>query len=527
MRIVSLLLIALSGMSPLDLRAAGGRCEIGRWLTSLLPAQSDGEPCELGEEVVGGRVEPGARDVVVPARKKAWEAAHGGEEAARPYVAARLAGWPTTLLVDRRTLPADDRAFVARLAADTWRGLEAFTDRESGLPVDNVRLGRTSIRRADARVGDYTNVTSVGLRLLAIVAAHELGLVPRGRAAALLGQLLETLDGLVRHDSFFFNYYDTTSRERTSNLVSFVDSSWLTAGLMVVRTAFPELAAPCTRIIDAQDYRFFYDPVAERMSHGYWVHLGQRSRYHYGVLYAESRLGSLIAIGRGDVPEAHWFRMVRTFPASCRWQTQTPHGRREKRVRGHVLQGGYYEWEGTRYVPSWGGSMFEALMPTLVVDEVGFAPRSLGANDVTHADVQRRWAEGRLGVPVWGMSPSSTPASDGYAEYGAPVLGALGYPPGAVTPHASALAITVAPEAAITNLRRLVERYDVYGDYGLYDAVDPASGLVARAYLALDQAMTLVAAANYLTGGAVQGFFAADPIAARVLPLLADENFFD
>src|SRR5437762_7835665 len=51
--------------------------------------------CELGETVVGGMVEPGARDVVVPVRKKAWEAAFGGEEAARPHVRARLTGWPS------------------------------------------------------------------------------------------------------------------------------------------------------------------------------------------------------------------------------------------------------------------------------------------------------------------------------------------------------------------------------------------------------------------------------------------------
>src|SRR6267378_60205 len=115
--------------------------------THLGPAD---EPCELGEDVVGGAVEPGARDLVVPPRKKAWEAAHGGEEAAKPFIKARLAGWPRTLVVDGSSLPRDDHAFVARLARDTWRGVQAFTDRESGLPVDNVRLGRT-VDRAEAR----------------------------------------------------------------------------------------------------------------------------------------------------------------------------------------------------------------------------------------------------------------------------------------------------------------------------------------------------------------------------------------
>jgi hypothetical protein len=481
------------------------------------------EPCEL-PRVTPGRVEPGALERVVAVRKKAWEAALGGEEAARPHVRARLAGWPARPLAERSVPGETDDEFVARLARDTWRGLAAFTDRENGLPVDHVRLGPTP---TDDRVGDYVNGASIGLRLIATVAAYELALVSRAEAVAQLGRLLDTLRRLETHAGFFFNYYDTTSLERTSNFVSFVDSSWLTAGLMVARTTFPELAGECTGLIAAGDYRFFYDGERRRMSHGYWVHRRSRSEYHYGVLYAESRLGSLIAIGKGDVPEEHWFAMVRTFSGTCGWQRQTPRGRRRKTVRDHAFFGGWYEWRGTRYVPSWGGSMFEALMPTLVLDEVRWAPESLGENGAAHAQVQRRWALEVLGHPVWGMSPSSTPAGDGYAEYGVEPLGSLGYPPGPVTPHAAALALAVMPQAAIANLRALAERYGGYGEFGFYDAVDPGSGNVARTYFALDQAMTLVAAANHLRDGCVQKRFAADPIAARALPILGAERFFE
>src|SRR5262249_46305720 len=154
----------------------------------------------------------------------------------------------------------------------------------------------------------------VGLRMIAIVAARELALVSDAEALAELRALLATLERLERHAGVFFNYYDTTSLERTSNFVSFVDSSWPTAGLMVVRATFPELGPATTRLIEEQDYRFFYDPTAALMSHGYYVHRATRSVYHYGVFYTESRLGSLMAIGKGDVPEEHWFRMVRTFP---------------------------------------------------------------------------------------------------------------------------------------------------------------------------------------------------------------------
>jgi hypothetical protein len=492
-----------------------GGCGVGTWVG----AAAD-ERCEF-DDMVGGQVEPGARDVVVPLRKKAWEATFGGEKAARPFIRARLAGWPERLLAPRPPRDETDRQFMTRLARDTWRGLSAFVDRDNRLPIDNVRLG------ADPRVGDYTNITTIGLRMIAIVAARELGLLADAEALAELRALFATLDRLEKHAGFFFNYYDTTSLERSSNFLSFVDSSWLTAGLVVVRATFPELRATTTRLIGAQDYHFFYHRTAQLMSHGCYVHRASRSLFHYGVFYAESRLGSLIAIGKGDVPEAHWFRMLRTFPPTCQWQASQPVGRRPKDVRGHAFFGGWYEWGGVRFVPSWGGSAFEALMPTLVLDEPRYAPTSLGANDTAQASVQRRYTMETLGYPVWGMSPSATPSGVGYSEYGVRVLGSLGYPPGAVTPHASALALAVIPADAVANLRRLAERYDVYGDFGLYDAVDPVSGEVAHAYLALDQSMILIAAANYLRNGVVQRRFASDPIVAKILPLLAAENFFD
>jgi hypothetical protein len=171
--------------------------------------------------------------------------------------------------------------------------------------------------------------------------------------------------------------------------------------------------------------------------------------------------------------------------------------------------------------------MFEALMPTLLVDERAIAPRSLGRNAEAHVEVQRRYALEELGWPVWGMSPAVSPQRPGYREYGVPVLGARGYDDTAVTPHAVALALAVAPEEATRNLRRLVERYEIYGDYGFFDAVDPSSGMVAPAYLVLDQAMLFVALANHLEQGVVQRRFASDPIAARALSILADEDFLD
>jgi hypothetical protein len=171
--------------------------------------------------------------------------------------------------------------------------------------------------------------------------------------------------------------------------------------------------------------------------------------------------------------------------------------------------------------------MFEALMPTLVLDEQRHAPKSLGPNDRAHALVQQRYATGPLGYPVWGLSPSAVPDGSGYREYGVRVLGTRGYRAGAVTPHAAALALAVEPAAATAVLRRLATDYPIYGEFGFYDAVDPTTGQVVQSYLTLDQSMLFVAVANHLTGGAIPRHFARDPVVERVLPLLGAESWFD
>jgi hypothetical protein len=457
-------------------------------------------------------------------RKSRWEQEVGGREAAHARIHARLAGWPSRFLVDPAELPADDRELLWRVARDTWKGLSDLRDRENGLPIDHVRFAPGSVDPAQAEIGDYTSVTTVGLYAVAIVAARELGFIDDEETVARLRQTLGTLRELETWASMFFNYYDTTTLERTSEFISFIDSAWLTAGAMVVRATFPPLSQEVSERIQGRNHRFFYDERLELMSHGYFVDQARNSPNHYGMLYTEARLGSLIAIGKGDVPEEHWYRMTRTPPGSREL------ARREKLLpNGYRVLGGRYAWHDLFYVPSWGGSLFEALMPTLLVDEQAWAPSSLGRNGRVHVEVQRRYALEQLHYPVWGFSPSMAPGrprAHAYGEYGVPVLGAQGYPADVVTPHATALALEFAPEAAVANLRRLLELYPIYGEYGFYDAVDPRSGEVVPIYLTLDQAMLFIALANHLRDGVIQQRFASDPIAARALPLLPAEDFF-
>lgn len=510
---------------------------VGRSLLAVAPHRR-AEPalgpidrgCSPGEVVsldswVLGRID---RHPVSTPRKRLWERTLGESARVQAALRARLNGWPATLVVEAQSLPAEPHAFARRLALDTWRGIDALTDRDHGLPLDTVTFAPAGKGPpAAARIGDYTNVTNIGLQMVDIVGAQALGLIDAAGALERLKRLLDTLDQLETDNGFFFNYYDTTSLERTSHFVSFVDSSWLVAGLMVARMSFPEIYERCTALIEQMDFSVMYDRGADLISHGYYVDPRAPSRYHYGVLYTEARLGALIAIGKGQIPESAWFNMVRTFPSGCRWQTQEPIDVRTRQVRGYPMRYGNYRWGALRYVPSWGGSMFEALMPTIVLDEMAAAPRSLGANGRAHAVIQYRFARRALGLPVWGLSPSATPGGDRYGEYGVRPLGSHGYGPGPVTPHASALALAVIPHAALRNLQELAQRYRLYGDFGLYDAVDAPTGQVAYKYLSLDQSMLFLALVNHLTDRSVQRRFASDPIMVRALPVIADERFFE
>jgi hypothetical protein len=468
------------------------------------------------------RDEPAPVQAIVPVRKKAWEASLGGREAAKTHLVARLASWPSRLTIDPSELPLSDEAFLHRLARDTWRGIEAMVDLETGLPIDHLRFTNGSLAPADAEIGDYTSTTNIGLYLAAVSGAHRLGLISRAAALARLRAVLGTLARLEQYRGFFFNFYDTVSLERTSSLVSFVDSSWLLAGLIVARQTFPELRDTHTQDV-AHDFALFYDPRWDLMTHGYDVRTHQRSIYHYGTFYTEARLGNLLAIGLGEAPRQSWFEMRRTYPSG---QVDAYRGNeRVARPTADAIGDTFYEWQGVRYVPSWGGSMFEALMPTLFLDERRIAPRSLGANDAAHVKVHRHYARRVLDYPVWGMSPCMLPSGH-YAEFGVPPLGVRGYDAGVVTPHASALALAVAPHAATRNLRELALRYPLYGDFGLYDSVDPRTGAVAHVYLMLDQGMMFLALVNHLQDRVIQRTFTSDPIVERVLPIVAVERFF-
>jgi hypothetical protein len=295
-----------------------------------------------------------------------------------------------------------------------------------------------------------------------------------------------------------------------------------------VRKAFPEdLGEEATAFLDSFDFEEFLDPENNQLVIGYDVPRREFGSYHYGMLVTEARATSYYAIGKGDVPRHHWWFLYRTLPKVWRWQNQVPQGEYVTREGIDYFQG-HYEYQGRKFIPSWGGSLFEVLMPTLVLRERELAKKGFGLNNRIMTELHRDYALEEKGYPVWGISPAATSSGRrwSYEEFGIRALGSKGYRDrGVITPHVSFLALDSLPKDAIKNIRRLLTFKNIYGEYGFYDSVNIVRGTVNPQYLALDQGMILVAIANYLRKGSIQNRFHEDPIGKSAEGLL-EEDFF-
>ncbi|MEX2532339.1 MAG: glucoamylase family protein [Nitriliruptoraceae bacterium] len=258
-------------------------------------------------------------------------------------------------------------------------------------------------------------------------------------------------------------------------------------------------------LVAAMDFRFLFDPSRKLLSIGYRLSSATLDPSCYDLLASEARLASFIAIAKGDVPPQHWFALGRTL---------TPIG------RGSALM-------------SWSGSMFEYLMPLLVMRQ----PVDSLLDATCRSVVERQISYGaERGVP-WGVSESAHNIRDveltyQYSDFGVPGLG-LRRGLGAdvvIAPYATALAAMVDAPAALSNLKQL-EDVGALGDYGYFDAVDftptsvPTGSRLAivNTYMAHHQAMSLVSLGNVVLDGVNQQRFHDHPL-VRATELLLQER---
>ncbi|MBA3581269.1 MAG: cyclic beta 1-2 glucan synthetase [Gammaproteobacteria bacterium] len=254
-------------------------------------------------------------------------------------------------------------------------------------------------------------------------------------------------------------------------------------------------------------YEFLYDRTQHLLAIGYNVDTNQRDTSFYDLLASEARLCSFIAIAQGQLPQENWFALSRLL---------TTAGSREP------------------VLVSWSGSMFEYLMPMLVM------PTYAGTllYQTCRVAVARQIAYGQQrGVP-WGVSESGYNTVDASLNYQYHAFGVpgLGLKRGlaedlVIAPYASVLALMVAPEAACTNLQRLAAS-GLEGRYGMYEAIDytPSrlirgkTSAIVRSFMAHHQGMSLLALAFRLLGQPMQRRFESDPLLQSALLLLQERT---
>jgi len=429
-------------------------------------------------------------------------------------------------------------ATLRRWAQQTWRFFLADPNSATDLPRDALGF--------DGAPGNSaTSPTDIAMYFWAVVAATQLHLISSEEGLRLARRELEAVARLETWHGFLLSWYDTATgaplpapgaapmTSLVGAFISSVDNGWYASSLVLLRQAFPPLAPLADRLLQAMNFGRFYDPANGQLAGGYTVGQG-RSSWAYGNLNTDPRIAIYMGIGTRTLPGLVWWKTWRTLPASLTWQTQKPRGvwvtySGPWTHQTHRVYEGHYRYGPWTYVPSWGGSAFEALMAPLVVPEAAWGQKNFGLNDLNYAEASIADAHA-LGLSVWGLSPASVPGSSGaYRTYGAYPLGSGGpqnaYAHTAVAPYAAALALPWVPQAAYRDLKTLALKDHLLGPEGFFDSVDPKTGVIAPRYLILDQGMILASIDDALEAGGLQRYFAEDPVGRRVQPYLELERF--
>ena len=470
------------------------------------------------------------------------------------------------------------RRYLTGVARDTWRFFERCVGPDDHhLPPDNLQT------QPHDMLAHRTSPTNIGLYLLSAACARQFGWIGTLELLTRLEATLGSLRTLERHEGHFLNWYDTQTQAALSpRYVSTVDSGNLCGHLLAVSHACRELAdapfepsageralseatqrlAPflsgrahltqvqrdelswlladhrATRLSaqhDAQaqgipsqvsaasqrllrlaeafeqlahdaDFRFLFHPKRHLFHLGYRLEEQQLDAGFYDLLASESRLTGLWAIAKGDVPVNHWAALGRPF---------------------FTL--------GARVgLRSWSGSMFEYLMPGLVLRE----PAGSVLHSGCEVAVREQIAFGELkGVP-WGISESAHAGRDHtlayqYAPQGVPRLALRRTPADelVVAPYASVLATPWLPHAAMRNLAEL-ERLGARGRFGFCEAIDHTPsrqmagevGTVVHTFMAHHQGMCIASLANALLDRVAQRWGMADAHIQAVSSLLHERT---
>jgi cyclic beta-1,2-glucan synthetase len=436
---------------------------------------------------------------------------------------------------EKVSFTTEETAELKKLAHQIWSFYEDYVTKEdSWLPPDNVQMDPPN------GVAHRTSPTNIGLYLTCALAARDFGFIDTPGLIERLERTMDTLEKMDKWEGHLYNWYDTVSLKPLSPMyVSTVDSGNYVACLITVKEgvaewlksfettdtpfnrntnarkdprhddslkiAFSEELMPSmtgrsvgkndqgnwyergtallerfNKAIQETDFRPLYDHKATLFSLGYHAERNERDNVLYDLMASEARIASFVAISLGQVSVSHWHSLGRTM---------TKVGKRP------VLL-------------SWSGTMFEYLMPWLLMKTY----RNTLWESTYKAVVERQieYAKQR-GVP-FGISESGYYAFDFQKNYQYMAFGVpgLGFKRGldqdlVVAPYATVLALPFAKQEALDSLKKM-EELKGRGKYGYYEAMDFTHGrlpkdqqhMVISSFMAHHQGMSMLTLANLL-----------------------------
>ncbi|WAH36810.1 GH36-type glycosyl hydrolase domain-containing protein [Alicyclobacillus dauci] len=406
------------------------------------------------------------------------------------------------------------RPMLNERARQIWSFYERYvTAEESWLPPDNVQYHPTEV------IAHRTSPTNIGLYLACVVAARDLNFIDHETMLRRLENAIETLGKMEKWNGHLFNWYDTqTAMPLAPRYVSTVDSGNLIAYLLVVLQALREgcqevsltaridgLAEAIEQLIENTDFQSLYNADEQLFCLGFHVDANRRETILYDLLASEARQASFVAIALGQVPVSHWFALSRTMTRSGNFKT----------------------------LLSWSGTMFEYLMPGLIMRTY----RNTVWDSTYHGVIHRQRQYADMNRVPFGISESGYYAFDYQLNYQYQAFGVpgLGLDRGlernlVVAPYATILALPYAGEAAVSALNRFKE-IGAIGEFGFYEAVDftverlPSGSRykIIQSFMAHHQGMSMLTLVNLLTDNAMIERFHADPH-VRAADLLLQER---
>jgi acyl carrier protein phosphodiesterase len=387
-------------------------------------------------------------------------------------------------------------------------------DPETGLPYSFITTTEDGIIRHDFFTPEFTALTDIAMQIVSLISLQKIGKMSQEELEAIIGQILDSIQSLPTYSpqegefegkTYFFNYYTLPDKEVAfGNFISAVDNANMVMALILAREACPQHAQEINNLISKIDLKFFYDGSVHLFRGGYYYDSNSETitpaDFHYGMLNTETRLISYLAIGKEDLSsdeaEQHWQVLSRTMK----------------------------EVYGIDVLTSYGGSLFEALFPSLFVDEANLSQNGFGLNFKKALLIQKLQAI-ENGMPLWGESPAFDEIYE-YSEFGSEA-GINPYESRSIiSPYSVFLTLNAGGKDG-DYLRLLEALYpeSLQSETGIVDAIDINNDLPVYLKSALVQGIVLASIANYLNGS-IRNLFIQTEEAQRIIPFIQSENYF-